>query len=213
MTATHDKFGRPIVVVTGMGVVTSLGAGKADNWAKLTAGKSGIRTITRFPTDGLKTTMAGAVDFIPVEPFSSTDLSERLGELAAEEAIAQSGIGTQGRFSRAAVPRGRPRRSRVAAAPGAWPRDRLADRNRLRRHAARSAGGGQLHAPITGAFCSAPSPTISPKRSAPRARRSRCRPPAPPARPRSSSASKRSGAARPTPRFASPPTARSIQKP
>jgi 3-oxoacyl-[acyl-carrier-protein] synthase II len=98
MTATRDKFGRPIVVVTGMGVVTSLGTGKADNWKKLTAGESGIRTITRFPTDGLKTTMAGTVDFIPVEPFSSTDLSERLGELVAEEAIAQAGIGTKGDF-------------------------------------------------------------------------------------------------------------------
>ncbi len=98
MTATHDKFGRPIVVVTGMGVVTSLGAGKEDNWKKLTAGESGIRTITRFPTDGLKTTMAGAVDFIPIEPFSSTDLSERLGELAAEEAVAQASIGSKGDF-------------------------------------------------------------------------------------------------------------------
>ena len=98
MTATHDKFGRPIVVVTGMGIVTSLGAGKTDNWKKLTAGESGIRTITRFPTDGLKTTMAGTVDFIPVEPFSSTDLSERLGELVAEEAIAQAGIGTRSDF-------------------------------------------------------------------------------------------------------------------
>jgi 3-oxoacyl-[acyl-carrier-protein] synthase II len=98
MTATHDKFGRPIVVVTGMGVVTSLGAGKADNWKRLTAGESGIRTITRFPTEGLKTTMAGTVDFIPIEPFSSTDLSERLGELVAEEAIAQSGIGSKGDF-------------------------------------------------------------------------------------------------------------------
>src|SRR5579864_5532354 len=98
MTATRDKFGRPIVVVTGMGVVTSLGAGKTDNWKKLTAGESGIRTITRFPTEGLKTTMAGTVDFIPVEPFSSTDLSERLGELVAEEAIAQAGIGSKGDF-------------------------------------------------------------------------------------------------------------------
>jgi 3-oxoacyl-[acyl-carrier-protein] synthase II len=98
MTASRDKFGRPIVVVTGMGVVTSLGSGKTDNWTKLTAGESGIRTITRFPTDGLKTTMAGTVDFVPVEPFSSTDLSERLADIATEEAIAQSAIGTQGDF-------------------------------------------------------------------------------------------------------------------
>src|SRR6266853_2042204 len=98
MTATRDKFGRPIVVVTGMGVVTSLGAGKTDNWTKLTAGESGIRSITRFPTDGLKTTLAGTIDFVAVEPFSSTGLSEQLGVLVAEEAIAQAGIGTKGDF-------------------------------------------------------------------------------------------------------------------
>jgi 3-oxoacyl-[acyl-carrier-protein] synthase II len=98
MTASRDKLGRPIVVVTGMGVVTSLGSGKSDNWAKLTAGESGIRTITRFPTDGLKTTMAGTVDFLPVEPFSSPDLSERLADIVTEEAIAQSAIGTKGDF-------------------------------------------------------------------------------------------------------------------
>lgn len=98
MAAARDKFGRPIVVVTGIGVVTSLGAGKTDNWAKLTAGESGIRTITRFPTDGLKTTMAGTVDFIPLEPFSSTTLSEKLADIATEEAIAQANIGTKGDF-------------------------------------------------------------------------------------------------------------------
>ena len=50
MTSTVDKAGRPIVVVTGMGVVTSLGVGKTENWDKLTAGQSGIRPITRFAT-------------------------------------------------------------------------------------------------------------------------------------------------------------------
>src|SRR6201993_2059220 len=98
MAAPRDKLGRPIVVVTGMGVATSLGGGKVDNWKKLTAGESGIRTITRFPIDGLKTTMAGTIDFVPVEPFSSTDLSERLADLVAEEAIAQAGIGSAGDF-------------------------------------------------------------------------------------------------------------------
>src|SRR4051812_49541421 len=98
MTAPRDKFGRPIVVVTGMGVVTSLGAGKADNWKKLTAGESGIRTITRFPTEGLKTTMAGTIDFVPVEPFSSTDLSERLADIATDEALSQAALGRQRDF-------------------------------------------------------------------------------------------------------------------
>ena len=94
----RDKFGRPIVVVTGMGIATSLGVGKTDNWTKLSAGESGIRTITRFPTDGLRTSMAGTIDFIPVDPFTSTDLSERLADLVTEEAIAQSAIGTKGDF-------------------------------------------------------------------------------------------------------------------
>ena len=98
MTAARDKFGRPVVVVTGMGIVTSLGTGKSDNWAKLVAGESGIRTLTRFPIEGLKTTMAGTVDFVPVEPFSSTGLSERLADLAIDEAISQAGIGTKGDF-------------------------------------------------------------------------------------------------------------------
>jgi 3-oxoacyl-[acyl-carrier-protein] synthase II len=98
MAATRDKTGRPIVVVTGMGVVTSLGAGKDDNWKKLTAGQSGIKKITRFATDALKTTMAGSVDFVPVEPFCSSELTERMAHIVAEEAIAEAKIGSKGQF-------------------------------------------------------------------------------------------------------------------
>jgi 3-oxoacyl-[acyl-carrier-protein] synthase II len=94
----RDSAGRPVIVVTGMGVVTSLGAGKADNWAKLTSGQSGIKSITRFPTDGLKTRFAGTVDFVPVDPVSTPELSERVAEMAAEEAISEAGIGTRGDF-------------------------------------------------------------------------------------------------------------------
>lgn len=95
--ATKDKMGRPIVVVTGIGVVTSLGAGKTDNWVKLTAGESGIRAITRFPTEGLKTRIAGTIDFLGEQP-SSAALSEKFADLAVEEAISQSGIGSKGDF-------------------------------------------------------------------------------------------------------------------
>ena len=79
-----------------MGVVTSLGAGKKDNWDRLTAGQSGIRTVSRFPIDGLKTTMAGTVDFVTAN--SSTALTERIAHLATEEALAQSGLGAKGDF-------------------------------------------------------------------------------------------------------------------
>ena len=98
MGSMRDKAGRPIVVVTGGGLVTSLGAGKSDNWRRLTAGESGIRKITRFGTEGLRTKVAGTVDFIPLDPYSAPALSERLAGLAAEEAIAQSGLGSRGHF-------------------------------------------------------------------------------------------------------------------
>ena len=97
MPSSKDKMGRPIVVVTGLGVVTSLGAGKTDNWAKLTAGMSGIRAITRFQTDGLKTRIAGTIDYLPPQP-SAAALTESFADLAAEEAIAESGIGARGEF-------------------------------------------------------------------------------------------------------------------
>ncbi|WP_018182380.1 beta-ketoacyl-ACP synthase [Kaistia granuli] len=95
---TRDHLGRPVVAVTGMGVVTSLGQGIDDNWAALTSGKSGIHRITRFPVDHLRTTIAGTVDFLFDEAPRSAVLTEKLAELAAEEAIARAKIGTPGDF-------------------------------------------------------------------------------------------------------------------
>jgi len=98
MAAARGENGRPVVVVTGIGVITSLGAGKAENWTKLTAGESGIHRITRFANEGLKTTIAGSVDFVPVEPFCSAELGERMAAMVAEEAIGEAGIGSKGDF-------------------------------------------------------------------------------------------------------------------
>jgi 3-oxoacyl-[acyl-carrier-protein] synthase II len=98
MASRRDSKGRPVVAVTGMGIVTPLGTGKADNWKKLTAGESGIRTITRFPTDGLRTTISGAVDHVFEQGMHSAELSEKLARLAGIEAIEESGIGSKGNF-------------------------------------------------------------------------------------------------------------------
>ena len=93
-----DSQGRPLVAITGIGLVTSLGQGAEENWAALTAGRSGIHTISRFPIEGLRTTMAGTVDFIEAEPLCAPVLTERFAEAAADEAVAQSGIGAPGDF-------------------------------------------------------------------------------------------------------------------
>ncbi|MGH6742632.1 MAG: beta-ketoacyl synthase N-terminal-like domain-containing protein, partial [Bradyrhizobium sp.] len=99
MSATKkDKAGRPVIAVTGMGVVTSLGVGKSDNWAKLTAGTSGIRRISRFPIDSLKTTIAGTVDEVYRDYMPPAEITERIALLAGEEAIGESGLGSKGQF-------------------------------------------------------------------------------------------------------------------
>ncbi len=49
------------VVVTGIGCVTPLGCGAAATWQAAVAGKSGIRPITSFETDGFPVRIAGEV--------------------------------------------------------------------------------------------------------------------------------------------------------
>ena len=92
MTNLRDHMGRPIVAVTGIGVVTSLGVGKADNWAALTSGKSGIHPITRFPVDHLNTRISGMVDFLDSSSTGASPLTYELAETAAREAVAESGL-------------------------------------------------------------------------------------------------------------------------
>jgi 3-oxoacyl-[acyl-carrier-protein] synthase II len=86
------------VAITGIGMVTSLGAGRVENWRRLSAGESGIHRLTRFPTEGLKTTIGGSVDFLEVRSLSAPALSLALARSAAREAVEQSGIGEPGFF-------------------------------------------------------------------------------------------------------------------
>ncbi|MBL6076370.1 beta-ketoacyl-ACP synthase [Belnapia sp. T18] len=92
----RDHLGRPVVAVTGMGLVTPLGFGVAESWAGLLAGRSGIRRITRFPTDHLKTRIAGQVTLPGEEALASPERVERMAAMAAAEAVGQAGTG--GRF-------------------------------------------------------------------------------------------------------------------
>ncbi len=96
--SVRDHKGRPIVVVTGIGIVTSLGEGKADNWRKLTTGTSGVRKISRFSTEGLRTEIAGLVDWTGEGQYCAPLHSLALARKSAVEAIAQSSIGSRGSF-------------------------------------------------------------------------------------------------------------------
>jgi 3-oxoacyl-[acyl-carrier-protein] synthase II len=102
MSGTCDRHGRPLVAVTGIGIVTSLGWGTEANWAALTAGRSGIRRITRFPNDHLKTTIAGTVDLPDEAPggecIPSPIRVERMAVSVIEEALAQARLGAKGAF-------------------------------------------------------------------------------------------------------------------
>ena len=88
----RDHLGRPIVAVTGMGVLTSLGQGIEDNWKALTSGVSGVRRIARFPVDSLNTRISGMVDFISVPVENPVERSFAYARETTDEAIAQAGL-------------------------------------------------------------------------------------------------------------------------
>lgn len=86
------------VAITGLGLVTSLGIGKSQNWEQLCAGKSGVSRIKRFSTTGLRTTIAATVRDVAVDPFTMPEFCHELARLAVEEAVTQAGAGSHGLF-------------------------------------------------------------------------------------------------------------------
>jgi len=86
------------VVVTGVGLVSSLGIGTAPTWEALCAGQSGIRAITRFDTEGFPSRIAGEVrgfdplDFVPKKDVKKMDIFIQYAIAAAEFARADAGL-------------------------------------------------------------------------------------------------------------------------
>jgi len=92
------------VVVTGWGVVSSIGQTAASYWANLARGVSGIAEATIIPTDRLTQNVAEVKQFDPRKHFEERDLStlDRVSQfavVAAREAIAQSGLAFEGALS------------------------------------------------------------------------------------------------------------------
>ena len=81
------------VVVTGLGMVTSLGADVASTWAGIIAGKSGISNIDHFDTSAYKTRFAGLVrdfkaeDYIPAKEVRRYDTFMHYGIAAGLQAF------------------------------------------------------------------------------------------------------------------------------
>jgi 3-oxoacyl-[acyl-carrier-protein] synthase II len=86
------------VVVTGMGLVTSLGQDVASSWAGLVSGRSGVRTITAFDPSRVNAKIAGEVrDFdasgvLDRKDIRRTDRYIQLGLVATREAMDQAGL-------------------------------------------------------------------------------------------------------------------------
>jgi 3-oxoacyl-[acyl-carrier-protein] synthase II len=65
------------VVVTGIGLVSSLGIGTDANWQALIAGKSGVGTITKFDATAFATQIAGEVKaFDPLQFIEKKDVKK-----------------------------------------------------------------------------------------------------------------------------------------
>jgi 3-oxoacyl-[acyl-carrier-protein] synthase II len=65
------------VVVTGVGLISPVGVGTEPNWEALTAGRSGIATITHFDPAPFSTRIAGEVKgFDPLQFFDRKDVKK-----------------------------------------------------------------------------------------------------------------------------------------
>ena len=86
------------VVVTGVGLVSSLGIGTVPTWEALCAGQSGIRAITRFDAEGFGSRIAGEVrgfdplNFVQKKDVKKMDVFIQYAIAAAEFARADAGL-------------------------------------------------------------------------------------------------------------------------
>eukprot|EP00928_Gymnodinium_smaydae_P052586 TRINITY_DN3658_c0_g2_i1.p1 TRINITY_DN3658_c0_g2~~TRINITY_DN3658_c0_g2_i1.p1 ORF type:complete len:631 (-),score=133.01 TRINITY_DN3658_c0_g2_i1:31-1923(-) len=69
------------VVVTGLGVVSTHGLDKDDFYEDLCAGKSSVKTITKFDPTGLSTTIAAQIDDIDVSGYVDAKSARRMDDV------------------------------------------------------------------------------------------------------------------------------------
>jgi 3-oxoacyl-[acyl-carrier-protein] synthase II len=93
------------VVITGMGVISSLGLDVPGLWGNLLAGKSGIGPIEAFDTRGFDVRIAGEVrgfdplNYMPAREARRTDRFGQFALAAMEQALQQSGLKVEDRYA------------------------------------------------------------------------------------------------------------------
>lgn len=85
------------VAVTGFGVVSSVGSGRAAFWRALACGESGIGPITRFDAGAFEARLAAEVKDVPplpeaVAPWAARDPKVGFAWAACAEALRQAGL-------------------------------------------------------------------------------------------------------------------------
>ncbi|HBM17495.1 MAG TPA: beta-ketoacyl-[acyl-carrier-protein] synthase II [Lentisphaeria bacterium] len=86
------------IVITGMGVISSVGNNVNEFWDSIVSGKSGIDLVTHFDTTEFKTKMAGQVKNFDIEKYMSLKDARRLDRFcqfaiaAADEAMECAGL-------------------------------------------------------------------------------------------------------------------------
>ena len=86
------------VVVTGMGMITPVGLNVEETWRNILAGVSGVNTVEDFDTSEYSTKIWAKVknfnveDYIPLKDARKMDVFTQYGMIAADEAIADSGL-------------------------------------------------------------------------------------------------------------------------
>jgi len=86
------------VVITGIGLVTSLGSTREESWRRMVAGECGVRPVTLFDTEGYRARAAGEVDIdavdagLPALRLRRLSRGDRIGIRAAIEAVEDAGL-------------------------------------------------------------------------------------------------------------------------
>ena len=97
------------VVITGVGAVTPIGNTVSEMWDGIKQGKCGIDKITKYDTTNRKVKVAAEVKNLPLEELvdkhdlRKMDLFTAYAMIAADEAMADSGLNTEGEEDRCGV--------------------------------------------------------------------------------------------------------------